>query len=299
MLHSAIASPGSDRSERLRQTVERLADIGPRNIHHYPALQEAAEFCANQLKLAGYIPVPQYYESRGKSFVNFSAELAGDARKDDIIVIGAHYDTHKESPGANDNGSALAVLFEVARAFAERRPARTLRFVTFTNEESPFTRSKHMGSRVYAEQCRQRRDKIIAMLCLETLGCYSEQPGTQRMSFGGWLLPRAGDFLALVANRHSKHLLQQVNGIISRETDLRTKAVTLPTHFPGAWSSDHWSFWRKGYPAIMATDTGPLRYPYYHSAEDTPDKLDFQWLGRVAAATIHIVARLCETDDSQ
>jgi hypothetical protein len=136
------------------------------------------------------------------------------------------------------------------------RPVRTLRFVAFTNEERPFTRTKHMGSRVHARNCRQRGDKIIAMLCLEMLGCYSEQLGSQRLSFRGLLLPRQGNFLALVGNRFSKPLLLEVNELLLRETSLRTAAVTLPTYFPGAWSSDHWSFWREGYPAVIATDPG-------------------------------------------
>ena len=146
-----------------------------------------------------------------------------------------------------------------------------------------------MGSRVYARNCRERGENIRAMLCLETLGCYFERPGTQRLSFGGWLLPREGDFLALVANRKSKHLLQDARDVISSETDVRNRALTLPTHFPGAWSSDHWSFWREGYPAVMVTDTAPLRYPYYHSTEDTPDKVDFAWLTRVADAIVRVV----------
>src|SRR5260370_11749237 len=97
-------------------------------------------------------------------------------------------------------GSAVAALLELARHFVRQQTARTLRFVAFTNEESPFTRRKAMGSRVYAGECRRRRDNIIGMICLETIGCYSEEIGSQWLSFGGLFLPRRGDFLALVAN---------------------------------------------------------------------------------------------------
>ena len=203
MLSPDALASHAGRIDRLRYTVDRLGRIGPRNIYHYAALQQAADLCSSCLAENGCAPVPETYEARGKSFTNFSAEVPGGSLKEEIVVVGAHYDTHKNSPGANDNGSALAVLFEIARAFATVPQHRTLRFVTFTNEESPFTRTKHMGSRVYARNCRERGDKIAAMLCLETLGCYSEQPGTQRMSFGGRLLPREGNFLALVANRRS------------------------------------------------------------------------------------------------
>jgi Zn-dependent M28 family amino/carboxypeptidase len=294
-----ILGSGASRTERLRQVVTRLGEIGPRNIYHYTALQEASEFCSTCLRDVGCEPVTQSYEARGKTFANISAEVPGGMSNREIVVVGAHYDSHKNSPGANDNGSALAVLFEVARVFAKLPQHRTLRLVAFTNEESPFTRTKDMGSRVYAKNCRERGDNIVAMLCLETLGCYSERPGTQRMSFGGWLLPREGNFLALVGNRRSKSLLAQATEVISTETDVRHRAVTLPTHFPGAWSSDHWSFWREGYPAIMATDTAPLRYRHYHSVEDTPDKVEFEWLTRVTDAIVRVVRSLCEANHRQ
>ncbi len=286
--HQAGRSSGAQapldngQSERLKQDVGRLAtDIGPRNIYYYEALQKAAAYIETSLTEAGYSPVQQPYETRGKLFVNISAEHPGREHKDEIIVVGAHYDTHKHSPGANDNGTALAALLALARHFAHRETARTLRFVAFTNEESPFTRRKDMGSRVYARACRERKDNIVGMICLETICCYSEEVGSQWLSLGGLFLPRRGDFLALVANRFSKALLTQVSETLRRETSLRIRSLTLPSHVPGAWSSDHWSFWREGFPALMVTDTAPLRYRYYHTRQDTPDKVDFKWLNHV------------------
>jgi Zn-dependent M28 family amino/carboxypeptidase len=246
------------------------------------------------LRDAGYTPLLHSYKTDGKSFANISAELPGQEHQDEIVIIGAHYDTHKASPGANDNGSAVAALLELARHFVRQQTARTLRFVAFTNEESPFTRRKAMGSRVYAGECRRRRDNIIGMICLETIGCYSEEIGSQWLSFGGLFLSRRRDFLALVANAASKDLLRQVSGTIARETALRIRPVILPTFCPGAWSSDHWSFWREGFPALMATDTAPLRYRHYHTRADTPDKVNFGWLSQIVSgfrAVIVDVAR--------
>ena len=97
-------------------------------------------------------------------------------------------------------------------------------------------------------------------------------------------MPRRRDFLALVANRASEALLRQASGTLARETALRIRPVILPTYCPGAWSSDHWSFWREGFPALVATDTAPLRYPYYHTRADTPDKVDFEWLSEIVSA---------------
>jgi Zn-dependent M28 family amino/carboxypeptidase len=169
MLLPDISGLNGGLAERLRQTVDRLTQIGPRNIYHYGALEQAVEFCSSRLRIAGRNPALQPYEARGKTFANIVAEFPGHTRPNEIAVAGAHYDTHKNSPGANDNGSGLAVLFDLAQTCVEHQTARTLRFVAFTNEESPFTRTKQMGSRVYASECRQRGDNIVAMLCLETL----------------------------------------------------------------------------------------------------------------------------------
>jgi Zn-dependent M28 family amino/carboxypeptidase len=290
------AAHGDGQPERLERHVARLAvEIGPRNLYHYEALERAAAYLESTLAECGHAPVRQPYETRGKVFSNIAAEVPGRGRPSEVVVIGAHYDTHKNSPGANDNGSALAALLELARHFAHREAARTLRFVAFTNEESPFTRRKDMGSRVYARQCRERRDEIVGMICLETIGYCSEEAGSQWLSLGGLFLPRRADFLALVANRASKSLLTEVSESLARNSRLRHRALTLPTHFPGAWSSDHWSFWREGFPALMVTDTAFLRYRYYHRRGDTPDKLRFDWLSRVVDGLKGVVADIART----
>jgi len=287
---------GAERQRgRLERDVVHLASaIGPRNSYHHEALRAASAFVEGSLAEVGHVPVRQPYETRGRSFANIAAELTGTVeRGDEIVVVGAHYDTHKDSPGADDNGSAVAALLELARHFAHRPTSRTLRFVTFTNEEAPFTRRQDMGSRVYARACRCRGDHITAMICLESLGCYADEPGSQWLSLGGLLLPRRGDFLALVANERSRSLLARVVATLRRlHRSLPYRALVLPTNFPGAWSSDHWSFWREGYPALMVTDTAPLRNRYYHTREDTPDKVDFTRLDQAVSDLTTVVADL-------
>jgi Zn-dependent M28 family amino/carboxypeptidase len=278
--------------ERLERDVARLASgIGPRNIYHHAALQEAAAFVEASLAEAGLGPDRQEYEARGRPFANIAVEIAGGDRRHEIVVVGAHYDSHKGSPGADDNASAVAALLELARRFAHRETSRTLRLVAFANEEAPFTRRRDMGSRVYARGCRERGEAIGGMVCLESLGYYSDEVGSQRLSLWGRLLPRRGDFLALVANRPSRALLARVGGTLERRGSLPYRRLVLPSHFPGAWSSDHWSFWREGYPALMVTDTVPLRNPHYHSREDTPDKVDF---GRLARAVDDLEAAVAD-----
>jgi len=276
-------------ADRLQFDVRHLAiEIGPRNIHHYPALCRAAHHIERAFCEAGYVPTRQTFEAMGKSCANIIAEKPGLESSREVFVVGAHYDTHKESPGANDNGSGIAALLELARAAAGWRSRRTIRFVAFTNEESPFTRTRHMGSCVYAEACRKRGDEITGMLCLETLGCYSEERA-QRLSFGGLLLPRRADFLALVGNLRSRRLLHRCSEALGVDPEIKFRALSLPGGLPGVRSSDHWSFWKSGYQAVMATDTAPLRYQHYHRSTDTPDKVDLEWLERVVRGLLRVL----------
>jgi Zn-dependent M28 family amino/carboxypeptidase len=281
---------------RLREDVERLAgDIGERNFYRPAALAEAAEWIERALREAGYAPARQEYEARGKRFANIEAEVRGSVAPAEVVVVGAHYDTGRGSPGANDNGSGIAALLALARVFAGEPTARTLRFVAFTNEERPLLRTEKMGSRVYARRCRQRAEDVAGMVCLETIGYRSESKWSQRLSLFGLVAPRAGNFIAIVGNRRSRSLLRAAAASFRRHSRVPCETFTLPTNFPGAWSSDHWSFWKEGYPALMVTDTAPLRYPYYHKPEDTPDKLDYEFLRDVVEGIRGVVRDLAAT----
>jgi Zn-dependent M28 family amino/carboxypeptidase len=157
-----------------------------------------------------------------------------------------------------------------------------VRFVAFVNEEPPFYRSEQMGSRVYARRSRERRDHIVAMLSLETIGYYSDEPGSQLYPFPlRFFYPSTGNFLAFVANLGSRGLLREALASFRRNAQFPSEGVAAPAFIPGVDWSDHWSFWQESYPALMVTDTAPYRYPHYHTLQDTPDKLDYERLARV------------------
>jgi Peptidase family M28 len=240
----------------------------------------------------GYCVSRQIYEAKDLQFANLEIEIPGADRPEEIVVIGAHYDTDRKSPGANDNGSGIAAILELSRAFAGKQFPRTLRFVAFANEESPFTRSSKMGSRVYARRCRERNEQIAAMVCLETIGYCSPVKGSQRLSLMGLLLPTRGNFIALVGNSISKKLLREVKELFGLHPDLPSRALVLPTNFPGSWSSDHWCFWKERYPAVMVTDTALLRYKHYHTPEDTPEKVTYRFLTKVVDGLEDVISGL-------
>ena len=262
--------------EELRASVQKLAgEIGERNMWHYPQLNAAVDFIEDSFLLAGLRPRRVTYEVRGQACHNIETEIRG--ARPEIILIGAHYDSVFGSPGANDNGSGVAALLALARRFATKTPQHTLRFVAFVNEEPPYFLSGEMGSDIYARGCKTRGDKISAMISLETIGYFSDAPGSQTYPSPGLgiFYPKVGNFIGFVSNVHSRALLRRVVALFRKHAQIPSEGAALPAFIPGVSWSDQRSFWRHGYPGIMVTDTAPFRYPYYHSAEDTPDKLDY------------------------
>ena len=137
-------------------------------------------------------------------FHNLIAELPGTSKSEEVLVVGAHYDTAGSTPGADDNASGVAVLLAVAHAMTGTENERTVRFVAFTNEEPPFFHTEQMGSRVYARSCVVRGDNIVGMLCLESLGYFDDKEESQEYPQGidaeSMGYPSAGNFIAVVGN---------------------------------------------------------------------------------------------------
>ncbi len=280
--------------DRLRADVEMLATtIGPRNVFAPKELAAAASHIDAVLTSTGYTPRRQTFRVAGVACDNVEAEIVGTDRKDDIVVVGAHYDSVADVPGANDNGSGTAALLALARAFAQRAPRATLRFVAFANEEPPHFQTDSMGSLVYARRCKERGERIVAMLSLETIGYYSDAKGSQKYPPPlNAFYPSTGDFIGFVGDRTSADLLRRCVATFRATTAFPSEGATLPAGIPGVGWSDHWSFWQAGYPGVMVTDTAPFRYPHYHTAEDTPDKLDYERMARVVAGIERVIADL-------
>ena len=282
--------------DTLQRDIEMLAGkIGERHIWKYDNLAKAADYIEAQMQHAGYNVERQGYEAEGKTCYNLIAQITGTDAPDEIVVIGGHYDTVRGSPGANDNATGTAAVLAIARALTGQKNQRTIRFVAFVNEESPFAKSPDlkMGSWVYANRCRERGERIVAMLSLETIGSYSDDPDTQQYPYGlGLLYPSTGNFVTFVGNIQSRGLVRQAVGAFRRHTRFPSEGIALPASVPAAKRSDHWSFWRNGYPGLMVTDTANFRYAHYHATSDTPDKIDFDRLARVVAGLEKVITEL-------
>lgn len=287
----------SDLHARLQQHVYQLAgDIGERNVFTPAALRAAEQYVREAFVAQGYEVVDQPMTERGVTSANLEATLPGTGCGDQIILLGAHYDTVPGSPGADDNASAVAALLELARLQRDIRSRRTLRFVAFTNEEPPFFDTSAQGSRTYAAAARREGDDIRLMLSLEMLGYYRDQPGSQRYPpLFRWFYPDRANFIALVSNFRSQRSMRRFAHAFRDSSQMPLEHAATFAFVPGAAWSDHLSFWRSGYRAFMVTDTAFFRNPYYHTAADTPDKLDYERLAEVTRGIHGAVRILADT----
>jgi len=294
LFSSECADNGSALADRLRHHVQRLAgDIGERNVWRPEALRAAADYIRGEFAELGYEVAIQSYQAEGLSCDNIEIVVPGKLRNAEIIIAGAHYDTVPGSPGADDNASGVAGVIEIARLLRGAHPARTIKLVAFVNEEEPFFFFGEMGSKVYAEAARGRGDNIRVMLSLEMLGCYSDKPGSQAYPpFLRWFYPDRGNFIAFVSNIKSRHALRETAAAFRKHSDFPAEQLASPAFVPGVAWSDHLSFWRAGYPAVMVTDTAFYRYPHYHRASDTPDKIRYPEMARVVQGLAKAIAAL-------
>jgi Zn-dependent M28 family amino/carboxypeptidase len=230
----------------------------------------------------------------GHEVANLQVVIPGTSLADEVVVVGAHYDTCELNPGANDNASGVAAMLELSAHFAKSPPpARTLRFVAFVNEEPPHFQRESMGSLVYAKAAKAADVDVVGMLSLETMGYYTDAPKSQRYpAIVRPLFSDVGNFIGLVSDGTSRAFVKQVRLAFEESVDFPVESLAAPDAIQGIGWSDHWSFYRQGYPSVMVTDTAPNRYAHYHSEEDTPDKLNYPAMSRVVGGLVGVVDRL-------
>jgi hypothetical protein len=289
-----LSAPEAELAVGLERHVRALADqVGVRHQSTPGTLEQSAAYIDRQLSDLDYLVQVQAYEVAGEVVKNLEVELRGNRFPEEIIVIGAHFDSVFNCAGADDNASGIAAMLELARLLRWLNPDRTVRFVAFTHEERPNGKNGTMGSQVYARRCRARNENIVAMLAMETMAYYSDEPGSQAypppFSF---IYPSTGNFIGFIGDRASRQLVHRCIASFRRHTDFPSEGIASWRWVPGVGSSDHEPFWLEGYPALMVTDTAPFRNPYYHTTGDLPETLDFARFARVVAGVSRVVMEL-------
>ncbi len=259
----------------------------------------ASKYIKNQLDSFGY----EVRSIKTHDNLNLVAELRGSVNPDNIFVLAAHYDTVENSPGADDNASAVAGMLEIARLLAGTSQNATVQLVAFDNEEKGL-----VGSRLYVESLKKSGKDLIGMISLEMIAYTCKNCQTPFSDIKGCLNVQpegitTGDFIAIVANTHSKHMINDFRNAAKKfvpALKLVSAEVTGNGNcFPNTRRSDHASFWDLDYPAIMLTDTTNFRNPNYHTITDTLNTLDMEFATKVVKATLATVIRATNTSRPQ
>lgn len=299
-LHASSDTPLSAAQEQLKvelvRDVRTLAtEIGPRNAAYAPVQAYQTErWLLGQIAEAG-LEASRIDVKMGEARIaNIEVSFPGNEKADEIIVIGAHYDTVHGSPGANDNASGVSLLLAAARRLGAAELGRTVRIVFFPNEEYPFSTGIQMGSKVYAKHCRAREDNIVLMIGVDSVGYFSNKPGSQRYPILALNLPRTANFITFGGNMENAPLVDAVVSVFQGQSDF--PSIGAASDSPHASRGDHAAFWWSGYPAIAMSDTSEYRDPHYHTPTDRAENLNYEEMARLAEGFIATIVELADAD---
>lgn len=274
--HPRGASP-----EQLRAAVTALAsEIGPRDLfnNNRSKLRLAEDYILRRFKSSGCEVEQHEYHAAGVPVRNIICVKHGLRKPEEIILLGAHYDTFN-NPGADDNASGIAALLALADHASGKEFGRTIKFAAFVNEEPPFFRHEGMGSAVYAASAAARGEDIKVAVILEMIGYFTEARASQRYPpLIGPFFPSRGNYAAQISDIRSAGTAFRIADSFRGASTLPLRTAVLPSFVPGADYSDHRSFWRAGYPAVMFTDTAFYRNPHYHKSTDLPETLNYEYM---------------------
>jgi Zn-dependent M28 family amino/carboxypeptidase len=264
--------------ERLKNIVYEISEnIGERNLWKYENLKKCADYIKDYLKNLGYEVNIFNYKIENKEFENIYVLKEGE--EDIFIVLGSHYDTVLNSKGADDNASGVAVNLLSAEILKNENLKYGIIFCFFPNEEPPFFKTDLMGSYIFAKFLKKQKYKIEGMICLESIGYFTEEKNSQEYPFPFFKNKYGdrGNFIATVGNLKSKDFVKRVSEGIKKFSEITSHHLfSSPLIVPGIDFSDNWSFYENGFRACMITDTAFYRNPYYHTSFDTYDKLDYK-----------------------
>lgn len=264
----------------------------PRDQTHPQNLDRAAAYIHSRLAESGGRVSEQPFTISGNTYRNVICSLGPESNE--RIVVGAHYDSYHEYPAANDNASGVAGLIELSRLLSHAQLPLQVDLVAFSLEEPPYFGTAHMGSVIHAQSLNDAGISVRAMLSLEMIGYFSDAPDSQ--SFPVSLLrafyPSQGNFIAVVGSLGESSLARRVKRAMLGASSLPVYSINAPRFVPGVDFSDHLSYWKAGYDALMITDTAFYRNHNYHTANDTPERLDYRRMAMAVAGVYGAVINL-------
>jgi Zn-dependent M28 family amino/carboxypeptidase len=246
----------------------------------------ARQYIMQSLLAAGW--TPQQHEFIGG--INLYAERQGSDATGETLLIGAHYDAVQQSPGADDNATAVAAVLEIARLFADYAGVKTLQLVFFDQEEAGL-----VGSFNFVRD-KVAPDRFQGAIILEMLGYACQTAGCQQYPSMLPITPPTtqGNFLAVIGDQGHMSL---IDSFVHAGQPALPQVLTLPVPLLGPLTphllrSDHAPFWQQGLGAVMVTDTANFRNPHYHQQSDTPDTIDPEFFVGSTQLVVNAVSQL-------
>ncbi|TGE28804.1 M28 family peptidase [Hymenobacter metallicola] len=287
------AAPAADTLRLRRHLLALTATPQPRNYQHLASLNQAASYIQQHLLSAGARFAEQPYQVQGNTYRNLIGSFGPE--NGPRLIIGAHYDVCGEQPGADDNGTGVAALLELARLLGQQ-PSLSYRIdlVAYTLEEPPFFRTKNMGSYVHAKALHEAGVDVKGMVALEMLGYYDDRKKTQDYPFGPLRLVYGsrGNYVTVAQKFGNGRFGRQFARHYKRVATLPVKRFKAPAWLPGIDFSDHLNYWQFDYSAVLLTDTAFYRNKHYHEPTDTVGRLDMHRLGLSVEALLAVVLAL-------
>jgi len=273
--------------ERLQRDVKTLTEmVPPRNAKNVVSLDKSAEYIHEEFRKTGGRVEIQRFTQDGKEYKNVICSFGPEAGE--RIIVGAHYDVQGDQPGADDNASGVAGILELSRLVRslKRELKYRIDFVAYTLEEGQFRKhplARHYGSYNHAKSLARAGISVRAMISLEMIGYFSDRPNSQKypLFFLRWFYPDKGNFIAVVGKWGQGSLVKKVKKSLAASSHVPVESLTAMSLLPGVSFSDHQSYWKFGYPAVMITDTAFYRNKNYHKPGDTADTLDYDRMAEV------------------
>ena len=277
--------------DRLMAHVEALAY--PR--YEIDGRTQAREYLTKTLTEMGWTPDVQAFALAANDpaappiqGVNIVAQRPGTDPDAGTIVVGAHYDTVRNSPGADDNGSGVAATLEIARLLSDFPTPSALKVVFFDLDEVGL-----LGSQAFAAE-PANIENVRGAIILDMIGhaCYASGCQTYPDALPKFLRRRdRGDFLAVIGGSDHAALLKSFG---SRVDGVPVETLSIPLRgllTPDLLRSDHAPFWQHNVPAVLVTDTANFRNPHYHRSTDGVDNVDRTFMAGSTQAILDATAR--------
>lgn len=274
-------------AKTLQDTVYRLSNELPPRSDSVANLDVAAAYISDELSRYSKNVYDQTFDVKGLTYRNVIAHFGEQSDQCGSYIIGAHYDVFDGHPGADDNASGVAGLLELARLFAKADLPCPIELVSYTLEETGG--HDHKGSLYHAKDLAQRNVDVEFMISLEMIGYFSSEPNSQDypLPILKTIYPSVGNFIAVVGDFKQIALTRFIKSSLRSNSDVPVRSINTSKKVPGITWSDHASYWRFGFPAVMITDTSYNRNHNYHTMNDTWDTLDYETMSKVVAGVYH------------